>query len=123
MLAIIVIRKKSTLYSSCIYTGAIDCAKTAQKLKDVYDKLTRLPIKSILPQLYIHKVITTDQKKIIEAKHLESDGMQYFLDNVLISSLELNMTEIYNKFIKVLEDSDDLMLRAMAQIIGQVGYL
>ncbi|XP_065906452.1 uncharacterized protein [Dysidea avara] len=99
-------------------TGAIDCAKTAQKLIGVYDKLIKLPIKSMLPQLYCNKVITEGQKKKIEVKELESDGMQCFLDEVLILSLELDMTEIYNKFIKILEDSDDLIQRGMAKKIG-----
>ncbi|XP_065906448.1 uncharacterized protein [Dysidea avara] len=99
-------------------TGAIDCAKTAQKLIGAYNKLIKLPIKSMLPQLYCNKVITEGQKKKIEVKELESDGMQCFLDEVLILSLELDMTEIYNKFIKILEDSDDLIQRGMAKKIG-----
>ena len=77
----------------------------------------------MLPQLYCNKVITEGQKKKIEVKELESDGMQCFLDEVLILSLELDMTEIYNKFIKILEDSDDLIQRGMAKKIGEVGYL
>ena len=77
----------------------------------------------MLPQLYSNKVITEGQKKKIEAKELDSDGMQYFLDEVLILSLELDMTEIYNKFIKVLEDSDDLIQCGMAKKIGEGGYL
>ena len=116
-------QKKGTLYSSCIYTGAIDCGKTALKLIGVYDKLIKLPIKSMLPQLYCNKVITEGQKKKIEVKELESDGMQCFLDEVLILSLKLDMSEIYNKFIKILEDSDDLIQRGMAKKIGEVGYL
>ena len=77
----------------------------------------------MLPQLYCNKVITEGQKKEIEAKELDSDGMQYFLDNVLILSLELDITEIYNRFIKVLQDSDNLIQCGMAEKIGEGGYL
>ena len=77
----------------------------------------------MLPQLYCNKVISKGQKKKIEAKELDSDGMQYFLDNVLILSLELDMTEIYSKFIKVLQDNDDLIQCGMAKKIGEGGYL
>ena len=102
-----------------LYTGTTDCTKTVKKIKHVYDKLTRLPIKSMLPQLYCNKVITEGQKKKIEAEKLESDGMQYFLDEVLILSLELDMAEIYCSFVKILEDSDDLIQRGMAKKIGE----
>ena len=77
----------------------------------------------MLPQLYSNEVITLEQKKKIAVKELEIDGMLYFLDEVLIMSLELDMTEIYNKFIKVLEDSDDLIQRGMAKEIGEGGCL
>jgi len=89
-----------------------------EKIKRVYDKLTKLPIKSMLPQLYCNKVITERQKKKIEAEKLESDGVQYFLDEVLILSLELDTTEIYCSFVKILEDSDDPIQHAMAKKIG-----
>jgi len=71
----------------------------------------------MVPQLYANKVITGEQKKKIESKNLESDRMQYFLDEVLIFSLELDITEIYNNFIKILEESDDLIQNAMAKKI------
>ena len=102
-----------------LHTGTTDCAKTVKKIKHVYDKLTRLPIKSMLPQLYCNKVITEGQKKKIEAENLESVGMQYFLDEVLILSLELDMAEIYCGFVKILEESDDLIQRGMAKKIGE----
>ena len=117
---------QKVLYNSntIVYiAGTIDCTKIVEKIKHIYDKLMRLPIKSMLPQLFGSRVITEGQKKRIEAKELESDGMQYFLDEVLILSLELDMTEIYNKFIKILEDSEDLIQNAMAKKIGEGGYL
>jgi len=76
---------------------------------------------SHIPQLYANKVITEGQRKKIESKDLESDGMQYFFDEVLIFSLELDITEIYNNFIKILEESDDLIQNAMAKKIGEGG--
>ncbi|XP_065907282.1 ankyrin repeat and protein kinase domain-containing protein 1-like [Dysidea avara] len=97
---------------------AIDCAKTAQKLKDIYDKLTKLPINSMLPQLFSKKAITEEQKRKIKAEKEETDGMQYFLDKVLIFSLELDVTEIYCSFVEILENSDDLIQHAMAKKIG-----
>ena len=49
--------------------------------------------------------------------------MQYFLDKVLIFSLELDVTEIYCSFVEILENSDDLIQHAMAKKIGKGGCL
>jgi len=61
-----------------------------------------------------------DQKKRIEAKPLESEGVQFFLDDVLVLSLRLDMTIIYSKFVDVLKNSDDPVQCEMAMKIGTV---
>jgi len=77
----------------------------------------------MLPQLFTEDAITKAEKKNIEAEQLERNGMQYFLDQVLILSLDLGTAEIYMKFIKVLKDSDSIIQRTMANLLGESLYL
>ena len=77
----------------------------------------------MLPQLFTEDAITQAEKKNIEAEQLERNGMQYFLDQVLILSLDLGTAKIYIKFIKVLKDSDSIIQRRMANLLGESLYL
>ena len=63
-----------------------------------------------------------DQKKRIEAKQLESEAVQFFLDDVLILSLRLDMTNIYSKFVGVLKNSGDPIQCELAKRIGMYEY-
>jgi len=101
-----------------LYADTTDCAALKDKIQECYSTLNRLPITSLLPQLYQEKMLTEDDKKKIEIEQLESDRMQYFLDNVLILSPELDMIEIYKKFIKVLWNSDNSTHHAAAKKLG-----
>jgi len=76
----------------------------------------------MLPQLHRDKVITMDQKKRIEAKQLESEAVQIFLDDVLILSLRVDITNIYSKFVGVLKKSGDPIQCEMARRIGMYKY-
>ena len=76
----------------------------------------------MLPQLHCDKVITIDQKKRIEARQLESEGVQFFLDDVLLLSLRLDMTNIYSSFVGVLKKSGDPIQCEMAKKIGKYMY-
>ncbi|XP_065905734.1 uncharacterized protein [Dysidea avara] len=99
-------------------TNKIDCATAIDKIQHCYVLLTSLPIKSMLPQLHCDKVITIDQKKRIEARQLESEGVQFFLDDVLLLSLRLDMTNIYSSFVGVLKKSGDPIQCEMAKKIA-----
>ena len=78
-----------------------------------YESIVKLQIDSMLDSLFSNKVVTFKQKQTIEKQ--SEDGMKWFLDNVIISSLEQGMIIKYGGFIKVMEKHDDAMLRKMAK--------
>ena len=49
---------------------------------------------------------------------LETNKMMYFLDNILIPSLQVGLTQKYIGFINVLKGSDDPDMQKMAEKIG-----
>ena len=108
------------LYVVCPFLGISDCKSVIEKLTEHYDKLTRLPINSMLDSLITSEVITFDEKKNIETKSLESDRMRHLLDNVIILGLQVELPELYHKFVKVLQESESMINRAMAKMIGIV---
>jgi len=59
-----------------------------------------------------------EEKKTIQSKTLESDRMMCFLDDILIPSLQNNMTEKYSRFLQTLQDSSDTDIQSMAERIG-----
>ena len=61
-----------------------------------YDRLTNLPINSMLGMLYSKEVITLREKERIESKSVQHDKMICFLDNVITRSL---LNNISNKLI------------------------
>jgi len=105
------------------HTGKINCEAAIKKITSCYDNLTSMPMKSMLPQLQTKKVITLKQKERIAAKELQSEGAQIFLDDVLILSLRLDLTEIYNNFIEVLKNSGDQIQCRLAELISTKGNL
>ena len=89
-----------------------------KKLKCDYVELLNLPISSILNHLFAGDIITAKEKKEIKAIPLEEDRMEYFLDDIIIPSLEINHTFKFKGFLKVLEDSDNPVLTTAAKNLG-----
>lgn len=83
-----------------------------------YVELTNLRIDSMLNHLYAKKVITEREKEMIETSRLKSDKMTYFIDNVIIPSLENNFTVKFKGFLEVMKGSDDLLVIDMAEKLG-----
>ena len=72
----------------------------------------------MLGQLYGKGVITLRQKLIMEAESLESNRMEYFLDRVILPSLDTDVSIKYKGFLEVMEKSDDAILNSMAKKLG-----
>ena len=72
----------------------------------------------MLIQLYAKKVITKRDKEMIETSRLQSDKMVYFLDSIIIPSLENNVAVKFKGFLEVMVESDDLLLIDMAKKLG-----
>jgi len=96
----------------------VDSSTAHEKIREHYVDLSKLKINSLLGLLYCKKVITLEEKKILQSKPLESDGAMCFLDDILIPSLENNVTEKYTSFLQILQESSDTVLQSMAKRIG-----
>ena len=55
---------------------------------------------------------------MIETSRLRKDKMAYFLDHVIIPSLDSNFIVKFQRFLEVMNDSDDLMFINMANQLG-----
>ena len=107
-------------YMFCLYSDYYgDCFTALDKIREQYDVLANSPVNKLLPSLYAKRVITLDDKKVMEAKPLEKDRMMYLLDDVLIRSLNIGYGSKYNGFLKVLEESDDDVLDDLTRTLGE----
>ena len=70
--------------------------------------------------MYTGDIITSRERKEIEAipQKMELHRMEYFLVNVILSSLKGNDASKFKGFLKVLEDCDITMLTAAAKNLG-----
>ena len=95
-----------------------DFAAAKAKIVANYVEITDLPINLILQELYKKKVILSRQMETIEAKSLQSDRMEYFLDKIILPSLEMEISTHFNRFLEVMENSDDDKLTSMVLKLG-----
>ena len=96
-----------------------DCSTAKVNLQKNYHELIILPINSMLGKLFSKEIITLEEKKQIKANPVESDRMEYFLDNIIIPSLEVNVDMKFRKFLEVMKESGDLTLISMAAKLGK----
>jgi len=96
-----------------------DCPTASDKIREQYEVLSNCPVNKLLSSLYAKGVITLDDKKIMEAKPLEKDRMVYLLDDVLIRSLKIGYGSKYNRFLKVLEESDDDLVNVLTKKLDE----
>ena len=74
----------------------------------------------MLSALFANRVITfTEKKRIDHAQKQSMEGMEWFLDNVIIPSLEEGISEKFMGLIEVMEEHDDPLLNRMAKILGK----
>ena len=77
--------------------------------------MTHLPINSMLNKLYSKDVITLDQKKRIKACPVETEQMEYLLDNIIIPSLQCDNIRKFKGLFEIMKDSGDSTLTATAE--------
>ena len=94
------------------------CADPKKIIQKNYDELTHLSVDSVLGKLFTKEVITLEQKKKIGTFPLNSDKMEYFLDNIIMPSLDANVTVKFQGFLEVMAKSDDSALTNMAKKLG-----
>jgi len=100
--------------------GPFDCDAARKTVQKEFKNLVILPILSLLPLLVTNNAITMEEKHIIELKEKnELKGMNYFLCNVIITSLQLNVTEKYKGYLLSMEQHDNSLFNMMAQRLGK----
>ena len=106
-----------------VHTENIDCSTAQKNIKKNYNELTYLPINSILGKLYSKEIITFKEKEMIESMPTQSKRMVYFLDEVIIRSLAVDVNVKFRRFIEVMMESGDPTLTSMAaKLIKYVSY-
>ena len=99
-------------------------ADVVQKVQDNYNDLINLNATAMLPSLYAKSVITLVNKDTISiTKPLERDKMQYLLDQIIIPSLQAGVIQKFKLFLEVMEKSDDVVTKTMAQKLGTWSYV
>ena len=95
------------------------CAGVVQKVKDNYKDLINLNTTMMLASLYAKGVITLVEKDTITlTKPLERDKMQYLLDSIIVPSLQAGVFQKFKVFLEVMEKSEDILTRTVAQRLG-----
>jgi len=85
-----------------------------------YAKLTEaLPMDDLLAELYANKLLPGDHKAKIESLNTRRQKAQYFLDEVIKPGLSIGYTGQFNKMIKVMESSDDRVVKHLAKQIQE----
>ena len=70
----------------------------------------------MLGKLYSKSVITLKEKQQIKAYNLvETERMEYFLDNIITPSLECKNNTKFKGFLEILKESDDSTSMAIAE--------
>ena len=105
-------------YYHC-YSDNFDCSIALKNIRENYYEMTYLPINSMLSKLYSKGVITLEQKQQIKACNaVETERMEYFLDNILIPSLECKVITKFKGLLKIMKESGDFTLKVTAEKLG-----
>ena len=98
-----------------VYSLLDYCSNAMKIIKENYFELLHLPIDSMLPWLFAYNVITVRERQKIETLPTSNQKMEYLLDDIIMLSLQVNVTEKFEIFLEVMEESDDLLLTDMAK--------
>ena len=106
----------------CFYTynaDCIACSTACATIQEQYDKLIGLPVDNLLPSLFANNVVTFDQKEYIEELLHKKERIKFIL-NLMISSLERDIPALYNGFLKVMKESDDVVVLELTKKLGKL---
>ena len=111
------------LHNTIMFINVVsnEYSTACKSLQKHYVNLTRLPVKTLLPSLFEGEVIDFDQKKIAEAKSLDTEKMSYILD-LVINSLKADVAIRYNNFLKVMKESRDADANELVTHLGKIMY-
>ena len=95
-----------------VYSLLEYCQDALKIIRKNYIGLIYLPIDLILPCLHAKNVITLSE---MEEMHMVSDQMEYFLDEIIIPSLEYGLSVKFELFLEAMEESGNSTVIAMAK--------
>ena len=82
-----------------------------------FPELSSLSYSNMRLQLYAYNVITMQEK--MEIDHLVENSKMEKITDIIITSLQCNLTAKYKGFLLAMESSGDPLLKAMAQELGE----
>ena len=71
-------------------------------IEENYDELTHLPTDLILPWLFVKDVVSFRERKITAFLPTDSQRMEYLLDDIIMSSLQANVTMKFNPLSRII---------------------
>ena len=91
------------------------CQDALKIIKEKYNELIYLPIDLILPRLHAKNVITSSEKERIHILNMVSAKMEYFLDYIIMPSLQVGHPLKFELFLEAMEESGNSPMIAMAK--------
>ena len=94
-----------------------DHAAVANKLRKQLDKLSTPSYDNMERSLFANKVITANERKIIQDKS-GGDKMEYLIVEIILPSLMQEFCKKYKAFFEVMEENEDTALQNAAKNLG-----
>jgi len=110
------------VYYSFVCFPGFDCSAAADYLRSQVDVLVHLDYDSMACSLYAKDVITNKERQKLNPM-LNNAKMMYLLVDIIIPSLKLKCCEKYKGFLQVMESSEDIVVRNIAERLGKFYYV
>ena len=90
-----------------------------EQLRKQLERLTKLNYDNMKISLLSDKVITLDQRKVIEIQ-VGRNKMEFLIVDIIIPSLEEQFSTKYRLFLRVMEKNGDIDLQSAAKMLGRL---
>ena len=95
-----------------------DYTAAADKLKIQFNTLIKLKYDAMMSLLFSKSVITDSERKDIDAK-IGDAKMTYLIADIILPSLNQNLSKKYKYLLQSMEESDDIDLKSTAERFGK----
>ena len=110
-----------TMYT-CMYvfhTDEYDCATAVVNVTEHYHELLYLSINPMLSKLFSKGAMFQEEYLKIKAIPAEINRMEYFLDHIILPSLQVGYDKRFRIFFELMNQSGDSTLISMAAKLGK----
>lgn len=92
-------------------------AKEAERaVKKCYPTLLKLlPISELADHFYSRELLSNSRKSKLDSFITADEKVRYFLDEMLIPSLEIDYTGYFDEMISMMKESDDILTRRLVE--------